>query len=154
MRFAFPASQNLGQSSMAGKNPYITPVSAAMATKPFRISFVLQDTGETKELSVDPAKLPFGRSGEPGSIMDLAYGAGVEIDHACGGVCACATCHVYVSQGLTSCNVANDDEEDMLDTARSVTPESRLSCQCVPDGTTDVIVTIPAWNKNLIQEGH
>ncbi len=139
---------------MAGKNPYITPVRAAAATKPFKITFVLQETNETKELRVDPAALPFGRSGEPGSIMDLAYGAGVEIDHACGGVCACATCHVYVSEGLKSCNAATDDEEDMLDTARAVTPESRLSCQCVPDGTRDLLVVIPAWNKNFVQEGH
>jgi 2Fe-2S ferredoxin len=42
----------------------------------------------------------------------------------------------------------------MLDTARAVTPESRLSCQCVPDGTTDVTVVIPAWNKNIVKEGH
>ncbi len=139
---------------MAGKNPYITPVSAPVATKPFKITFVLQETNEAKELSVDPAMLPFGRSGEPGSIMDLAYGAGVEIDHACGGVCACATCHVYVQQGRESCNPATDDEEDMLDTARAVTPESRLSCQCVPDGTRDLRVVIPAWNKNFVQEGH
>jgi 2Fe-2S ferredoxin len=86
--------------------------------------------------------------------MDLAYGAGVEIDHACGGVCACATCHVHVTKGLSSCTKATDDEEDMLDTARGLTSESRLSCQCVPDGSADVEVTIPKWNKNLVKEGH
>ena len=42
----------------------------------------------------------------------------------------------------------------MLDTARAVTPESRLSCQCVPNGSSDVTVVIPAWNKNLVKEGH
>ena len=139
---------------MAGKNPYITQVTAPQAVKPFKITFVLQETNERKELVVDPAALPFGRTGEPGSIMDLATGAGVEIDHACGGVCACATCHVYVGRGLNTCNAATDDEEDMLDTARAVTPESRLSCQCVPDGPGDVEVVIPAWNKNFVQEGH
>jgi len=139
---------------MAGKNPYITQVTAPQAKKPFKITFVLQESKEQKVLTVDPSALPYGRTGEPGSIMDLATGAGVEIDHACGGVCACATCHVYVSQGLGTCNAATDDEEDMLDTARAVTPESRLSCQCVPDGTGDVLVVIPAWNKNFVQEGH
>ena len=138
---------------MAGKNPYITQVTAPQAKKPFKITFVLQESKEQKEFVVDPAALPYGRTGEPGSIMDLAAGAGVEIDHACGGVCACATCHVYVSQGLNTCNAATDDEEDMLDTARAVTPESRLSCQCVPDGTADLLVVIPAWNKNFVQEG-
>ena len=139
---------------MAGKNPYITQVTAPHAVKPFKITFVLQESDERKDLVVDPAALPYGRTGEPGSIMDLATGAGVEIDHACGGVCACATCHVYVSQGLGTCNAATDDEEDMLDTARAVTPESRLSCQCVPDGSGDLLVVIPAWNKNFVQEGH
>ena len=139
---------------MAGKNPYITPVSAQAAKKPFKITFVLQETNEKKELRVDPAVLPFGRSGEPGSIMDLAYGAGVEIDHACGGVCACATCHVHVLEGANTCPLATDDEEDMLDTARDLVPESRLSCQCVPNGTQDLVVKIPAWNKNLVQERH
>jgi len=86
--------------------------------------------------------------------MDLAHAVDVEIDHVCGGVCACATCHVYVTQGLSTCPGATDNEEDMLDTARAVTPESRLSCQCVPDGTTDVVVVIPAWNKNMVKEGH
>ena len=139
---------------MAGKNPYITQVTAPQAGKPFKITFVLQESDVRKELVVDPAALPYGRTGEPGSIMDLATGAGVEIDHACGGVCACATCHVYVSSGLGTCNAATDDEEDMLDTARAVTPESRLSCQCVPDGSGDLLVVIPAWNKNFVQEGH
>jgi ferredoxin, 2Fe-2S len=54
---------------------------------------------------------------------------------------------------LLSCQAATDDEEDMLDTARAVTPESRLSCQCVPNGTMDLTVVIPAWNKNLVKEG-
>lgn len=80
--------------------------------------------------------------------------ANVEIDHSCGGVCACATCHVQITKGLESCNKATEDEEDMLDTARGLTTESRLGCQCVPNGTQDVVVTIPAWNKNMVKEGH
>lgn len=139
---------------MAGQNPYITKVSAQQAQQPFKITFVNEETQETKELVVDPAKIPYGRTGEPGSVLDLAEGAGIEIDHACGGVCACATCHVYVAEGLGSCPSATDDEEDMLDTARGVTPESRLSCQCVPNGTTNLRVIIPAWNKNFAKEGH
>lgn len=139
---------------MAGQNPYIKKARVSLPTTPFKVTFVVEETGESKTVLVDPAKLPYGRTGEPGSILDISEAAGVEIDHACGGVCACATCHVYVTTGLTSCPAATDDEEDQLDTARGVTPESRLSCQCVPSGTADVTVVIPAWNKNLAREGH
>src|SRR4051812_21575601 len=101
---------------MAGVNPYIEKVRAAKASKPFGVTFVDEESGKQTLLTVDPAKVPYGRTGEPGSILDLAEGAGLEIDHACGGVCACATCHVYVTKGLDSCPAATDDEEDMLDT--------------------------------------
>ena len=137
---------------MAGQNPYITKARVSLPTAPFRVTFVVEETGATKTVTVDPAKIPYGRTGEPGSLMDYAAAAEVEIDHACGGVCACATCHVYVTEGLNTCPAATENEEDMLDTARAVTPESRLSCQCVPNGTADVTVVIPAWNKNLVKE--
>ena len=139
---------------MAGQNPYITKARVSLPTRPFTVTFVVEETGETKEIAVDPAAIPYGRTGEPGSLMDYLFAAGLEIDHACGGVCACATCHVYVTAGGDSCQPANMDEEDMLDTARAVTTESRLSCQCVPDGRKNLTVIIPAWNKNLVKEGH
>ncbi len=139
---------------MGGVNPYIRKVESPRATQPFQVTFVVEETGETQEFTVDPNALPYGRTGLDGSLLDLAYGAGIEIDHACGGVCACATCHVHVTQGLTSCAAATEDEEDMLDTARGVTAESRLSCQCIPDGTQNLRVVIPAWNKNMVKEGH
>ena len=139
---------------MAGVNPYISKVTATKPTKPFTVTFLIEETGERKEFVVDPAAIPYGRIGLDGSILDLADGAGVEIDHSCGGVCACATCHVHVMEGLGTCPPATDDEEDQLDTARGVIAESRLSCQCVPNGTADVVVVVPAWNKNMVKEGH
>lgn len=139
---------------MAGVNPYIQKPDFEPAKRRFKLTIHIPETKETKVFEVDPAKIPFGRTGLPGSILDLAEGAGVEIDHSCGGVCACATCHVHVTEGRESCNAATEDEEDMLDTARELTTDSRLSCQCVPDGTKDIVVTIPAWNKNYVKEGH
>ena len=97
-------------------------------------------------------KLPYGRHGLPGSILDLSEAAGVELDHSCGGVCACSTCHVIVREGLKSCNEPTDDELDQLEEARGVTIESRLGCQCVPNGTCDVVIEIPGWNRNLVRE--
>lgn len=139
---------------MGGKNPYIQQVNSPQATRRFKLTLIVEETGERKEFVVDPDQIPYGRVGLEGSILDLAEGAGVEIDHSCGGVCACATCHVHVLEGLDTCPPATEDEEDMLDTARDVTPESRLSCQCVPDGTKDVVVRVPKWNKNLARENH
>lgn len=137
---------------MGGVNPYISKVEATKPEKPFKVTFIVEETHETKEIVVDPALIPYGRTGLEGSVLDIAEGAGVEIDHSCGGVCACATCHVHVLQGLDSCPPATEDEEDQLDTARDLVPESRLSCQCVPNGTQDLVVKVPAWNKNLAKE--
>jgi len=137
---------------MGGVNPYIVKPETHKPSKPFRITFHIEETGERKVFEVNPSEIPYGHTGLEGSIMDLAEGAGIEIDHSCGGVCACATCHVKVREGMKSCSKATEDEEDMLDTARDVEPDSRLSCQSVPDGSMDLVVEIPKWNKNLVKE--
>ncbi|HEX4608932.1 MAG TPA: 2Fe-2S iron-sulfur cluster-binding protein [Urbifossiella sp.] len=139
---------------MAGVNPYIQKAQTQMAQAPFTVTYVDEETGQRTEVRVDPATFPFGKIGLDGSLLDIAEEAGVEINHSCGGVCACSTCHVYVTQGLKSCSKATDDEEDELDKAPAVTPESRLSCQCVPDGSADLLVLIPKWNRNQVKEGH
>src|SRR5580704_9714139 len=136
---------------MAGVNPYIKPADAEPPKKKYKITFL--PAGKTIE--VDPAQLPYGRTGLPGSILDIALEAAhLSLDHSCGGVCACSTCHVIVRQGLESCNEPNEDELDQLEEARGLTTESRLGCQCVPNGTCDVVVEVPGWNRNLVQEGH
>ncbi len=116
----------------------------------YRITF--QPNGETVE--VDPAALPYGRDGKPGSILDIALGHDIDIDHACGGVVACSTCHVIIREGFDTCPEAEEEEEDMLDNAPGLEPESRLSCQAVPDGSVDLVVEIPEWNRNMVKEGH
>ena len=135
---------------MGGKNPYIKQAEVALPTKKFKVTFLPDNI----TIEVDPAELPYGRDGLAGSILDLSEAAGVHIDHACGGVCACSTCHVYIREGMKSCNPATDDEEDMLDEARGLEPVSRLGCQCVPNGSMDIIVEVPEWNRNLVKEGH
>lgn len=142
---------------MGGVNPYTEKPSVQKPKKKFKVTFLVEEGNQRKEaasIEVDPALIPYGRTGLEGSVLDIAEGAGLEIDHACGGVCACATCHVYVEKGLSSCSEATDDENDMIDTATSVTTESRLSCQCVPNGTQDLVIVIPGWNKNYVKEGH
>jgi len=137
---------------MGGTNPYIEKPEVELPTKPYKVTF-LRD-GAPIVVQVDPAKIPYGPTGQPGSILDAAMGAGVDLEHACGGVCACSTCHVKIKQGMESCNEATDDENDQLDEAPDISLQSRLGCQCVPNGSMDIVVEIPAWNKNLVKEGH
>ncbi len=86
------------------------------------------------------------------SILEIALDAGISIDHACGGVCACSTCHIFVSKGLDACSASSSEEEDRLDLAPGLTPFSRLACQCIPQGDADIVVEIPGWNRNLVRE--
>ena len=85
---------------MGGKNPYIEEVKFTPATKKYKITFIKDGA----PIEVDPAKMPYGHDGLPGSILDISQGFQKGLDHACGGVCACSTCHVIVHEGLDSCN--------------------------------------------------
>jgi len=134
---------------VGGVNPYQSEVNSVLPALPYTVTFL--PMGEKVE--VVPADLPSSREGLAGSILDIAVGAGIDLDHACGGVCACSTCHVIFREGLESCPEASEDEEDMLDTAPGLEISSRLGCQVVPDGTRDVVVVIPEWNRNLAREG-
>ena len=125
----------------------------SLPAKTFKITFLRdgQTTGQTIEVGApDPED---HHEGEPGSILDWADKNDIELEHACGGFAACSTCHVIVREGLESCNESSEDEEDMLDEAPGLTLKSRLACQCVPDGSRDLVVEIPAWNRNLVKEG-
>lgn len=135
---------------MGGKNPFIQKTEARLPQKPYTVTFLPMDV----KVTVNPEELPYSREGEPGSLLEIALGHDVDIDHACGGVCACSTCHVIVREGLETCNEATEDEEDQLDNAPGLTTRSRLACQCVPDGTQDVVVEVPDWNRNLVSEDH
>lgn len=89
---------------------------------------------------------------EPGvSICDAALGQHIEIEHACEKSCACTTCHVYVRSGLDSLSVAEENEEDYLDKAWGLEPDSRLSCQAKVGGQ-DIVVEIPKYTLNLVSE--
>lgn len=133
---------------MGGINPYIKTPEAQAPKQKYTIHFVNQGI----LVEVDPHHLPNSKTGLPGSILDIGLALGADIDHACGGVCACSTCHVIVKEGLESCSPSTEAEEDQLDKAPGLTPRSRLACQCVPNGTQDIVVEVPNWNRNLARE--
>jgi len=85
------------------------------------------------------------------TICDALLAAGVEIEHACEKSCACTTCHVYVREGLSSLNTATDAEDDLLDMAWGLEPDSRLSCQARVD-KEDLVVEIPKYTINMVSE--
>ena len=109
------------------------------------------NTGQTVEF--ESGKLPYDEHGKPESILDVAINFGIQLEHACGGSCACTTCHVIVKAGdeNLSPNPPDDDELDRLDQAPGLTLHSRLGCQAVVKG--DVTIEIPAWNRNYVSEG-
>ena len=120
-----------------------------MAKTKYKITFKPQ--GKTVEISPD-ASLK-GRPGLPGSVLDVALNlAGIDIEHTCGGVAACSTCHIVVEEGLETCNEPSDAELDQLDNAPDITLKSRLACQCLPSGEKDLVVRIPDWNRNYVKE--
>ncbi len=99
----------------------------------------------------EPGKLPYSDHGKPESLLDIALHYGIQLEHACGGSCACTTCHVVVKEGDGNLLPMEDDEADRLDMAADLTLHSRLGCQAVVKG--DVVVEIPSWNRNYVSEG-
>jgi 2Fe-2S ferredoxin len=85
------------------------------------------------------------------SICDALLSQGIEIEHACEKSCACTTCHVIVREGFDSLEEADDLEEDYLDKAWGVEPESRLSCQAMID-SENLVVEIPKYTINHARE--
>ena len=85
------------------------------------------------------------------SVCDNLLKNDVDIEHACEKVCACTTCHVIVREGYDSLQPPEEKEEDMLDRAWGLEPNSRLSCQAkVADG--DLVIEIPKYSINHAKE--
>jgi 2Fe-2S ferredoxin len=114
-----------------------------------RVTFLPE--GRTVEFEF--GMLPFERHGKPMSFLDVALNFGIFLDHACGGVCACSTCHILVKEGASGLSEAEDDELDRLDMAADQQLNSRLGCQTVITRPGHYVVEIPKWNRNYVAEG-
>jgi 2Fe-2S ferredoxin len=90
--------------------------------------------------------------GSPGvSLLDNLLEQGIDVEHACEKSCACTTCHVIVREGFGSLSEATEDEEDLLDRAWGLTPQSRLSCQAIV-ANKKLVVEIPRYTINYTKE--
>lgn len=87
------------------------------------------------------------------SILDAALENDIDIEHACEKVCACTTCHVIVREGFDSLEESDELEDDMLDKAWGLEPESRLGCQAKV-ASEDLVVEIPKYTVNMVSESH
>jgi len=135
---------------MMAINPFINADAPPLPKQPYTLRLV--NTGQ--EFQVVPEELPTDEEGHVGSVLSILLDNGIELDHTCGGVCACSTCHVYIRKGMDSTNEPIEEEEDQLDFAPALEEDSRLACQCVPDGSVTVEVELPSWKRNEVSEDH
>ncbi len=110
-----------------------------------RVTFLNDHGADGKPKSIE---VPSGTS-----ILDVAKRAHAQVGYACGGVCACSTCHVYVKQGFSSLSEQKEKEEDILDKAFDVRSNSRLSCQSKL-GSQDIEVEITRESRQAYLDEH
>ena len=87
------------------------------------------------------------------TICDAALANGIEIEHACEKSCACTTCHVVIREGFDNLEESTELEDDLLDKAWGLEPDSRLSCQAKV-GTENMVIEIPKYTINMVSENH
>ena len=114
------------------------------------VTFILRD-GSKRVVSFEHGKLEYQGHGLPESFLDVAMNLGIPLEHACGGSCACTTCHLVIREGMRNLSEMEDNEADRLDTAWDLTTSSRLGCQAVITG--DVVAEFPLYTRNYVQEG-
>ncbi len=113
------------------------------------VKFIMEDPESLTGKSQDELTVP---ANPRLSLLEIALGNGINIEHACGGVCACSTCHIYVEQGENLLSEAVEAEEDRVEEAPGLQRNSRLSCQCIVERKGTIVVRIPSWNRNAVKE--
>jgi len=108
---------------------------------------------EGKTVEFEFGTMPYDHHGKPMSFLDVTENNDIFLDHACGGSCACTTCHIWVKEGAPGISEPEDDELDRLDMAADQQLNSRLGCQAVITRPGNYVVEIPKWNRNYVSEG-
>jgi 2Fe-2S ferredoxin len=130
------------------QNGGVTATAEAAPANLVRVTFL----PENETVEFESGKLPYHDHGKPGSILDIALNFGLDLEHACGGNCACTTCHIVVKKGKELLSEMDDEEADRLDMAADLQLDSRLGCQAVIEKPGEIVVEIPAWNRNYVSE--
>lgn len=116
-----------------------------------KLRVIFENGDPERVIEFDPAAAPFQHDGRPASILDILLGHGIHLQHACGGNCACTTCHVILKSGGNTLSESEENEEDLLDKAPGLTPASRLGCQAVvEDPDAEIVVVVPRYTINQI----
>ena len=115
-----------------------------------KVTFILRD-GTKKTVEFEHGKLEYQHHGLPESFLDVAMNHDIPLEHACGGSCACTTCHLIIREGMQNLSDMEENEADRLDTAWDLTTSSRLGCQAIIKG--DVVAEFPMYTRNYVQEG-
>lgn len=113
------------------------------------VTYVLEDP---HELTGDDQREHELLAAKGENLLDVALNAGINLEHACGGVCACSTCHVYIDKGQDHLSEPTEDEEDRVEEAPGLELNSRLACQCEIESDGPIVVRVPAWNRNAVKE--
>ena len=124
-----------GRSTFAAANAvsFFAFLFLALSVPATTITFQLSDG--------QPAQTHVAAPGE--SVLDVALNNGIQLQHNCGGVCGCSTCHVYINAGGDDLPEISDKEEDFIDRAENPRINSRLACQCVVEADMQLVVTVP-----------
>ncbi len=113
-----------------------------------KLRVLFENGSPERVIEFDRAKVPLQHDGKPGSFLDVLLGNGIHLEHACGGSCACTTCHVIVKQGFEQLSEAEENELDLLDKAPGLTMTSRLGCQAVIEKDGEYTVVVPKFTIN------
>ncbi len=108
---------------------------------------------EGRTVEFEFGAMPYEHHGKPMSFLDVARNHDIFLDHACGGACACTTCHLWIKEGGAGVSEPDDDELDRLDMAADLQLNSRLGCQAIITRPGNYAVEIPKWNRNYVSEG-
>ena len=113
------------------------------------VTFILEDPeGLTETDQVEWKTM----AAEGENILEVALDHEIHMEHTCGGVCACSTCHVYLEDGASAVSESEEDEEDRVEEAPGLQQNSRLACQCRIMGPGPIQIRIPSWNRNAVKE--
>ena len=143
-------SEEKSQTSTSGTGSATLDAPSTLGPNTVEVTFL----PEGKVITFEHGQLPYKDHGKEESFLDIAINNGIHLDHACGGNCACTTCHVWIKEGADCVTEMEDDEADKLDGAADLQLNSRLGCQAAIHKPGKIVVEIPAWNRNYVSEEH